>query len=188
MAEGTNLSSGANWLGAFLTQALARRWCSKIFCTTCGARDFRQGLRDALTAATSKAPPPIRFATYSKADAEFLAGALAVLTREDFEGASAEHAMQMIIHEIDSSVGAAFMQGRISELLGCSWAGGTLTRMYAHAAWERERRGIHADFNDPEAVKKRRDEKKRLKAEAHAARLEAKKERDRAWWASHPKP
>lgn len=174
------------WLSVFLSRALANKWCTKIYCTTCGARDFRQGLRDALTVASGKAPPPIQFATYSKADAEILARALAVVTREDFAGPSAEDAMQMIIHEIDSSVGAAFMQGRIAELLGRSWAGGTLACMYAHAEWDRERRRVHADFNDPETVKKRQAEKRRLKAEAHAARLEAKKERDRLWRERNP--
>jgi hypothetical protein len=39
----------SNWLEAYLMEAARKELCTKIFCTTCGALEFRQGVLSALS-------------------------------------------------------------------------------------------------------------------------------------------
>lgn len=46
----------SNWLEAYLAEAVRKRLCTKIHCTTCGAQEFRRGVLDALSIATGRQP------------------------------------------------------------------------------------------------------------------------------------
>ena len=37
-----------NWLQAYLIESIDKRLCTSIYCTTCGAQEFRHGLLDAV--------------------------------------------------------------------------------------------------------------------------------------------
>lgn len=113
---------------------------------------------------------------------EALARALAELRREDFAaGEWAHDAMRITLLDIQLAIQPFTMTAFIAPLLGDSWAGRTLGAMLEHHEGRVTERRWQQAYESPEAAQKRRDEKKRLKAEAHATRLEAKKERDRLW-------
>jgi hypothetical protein len=90
-----------------------------------------------------------------------------------------EEAVRLILYDCWSALWAN--TSLMAETLADSWARGVLARMQGHyqerLRVERER----VEFEDPVRVERRRAEKRRLKAEQHAARLERKKERDREW-------
>src|SRR5664280_909109 len=45
------------WLDQYLNEAVGKKLCTKIHCTTCGAMEFRKGVLSALANATGK---PVR--------------------------------------------------------------------------------------------------------------------------------
>lgn len=66
-------------------------------------------------------------------------------------------------------------------MLADSWAGEILRKMLEHHEAVQARRRAKEEYVLPASVQARREEKKRLKQENHARRLELKKERDRIW-------
>ena len=76
----------------------------------------------------------------------------------------------------------------LARMLGESWAAGVPRGMQAHARMMAARRAALRAEQDPERVRQRREERTLAAQERHRQRLEAKKERDRAWWASHERP
>lgn len=179
------MSESGAWLQNFLEHATAERWCTKIYCTTCGAWDFRLGLHHALDLAMGRARSNIRGRAllqrgYTLPEAEVLAAALAGV---DFDA----EPLRMILFELHLALSADQMAERIEPLLAGSRAGEVYQGMQWHHTQRVAERSAHEAFNAPEAVAARRAAKRQAKAEAHAARLEAKKARDRAWRAGHPR-
>jgi hypothetical protein len=43
VAAGSKIMT-SNWLEAYLLDAVSKKLCTKIHCTTCGALDFRRGV------------------------------------------------------------------------------------------------------------------------------------------------
>lgn len=166
-----------NWLRAFLDDAVRRRLCCRIGCTTCGAMDFRRGVVRAASAATG-APDawPMQGPT-----AKAIATALGQMESPgrpvpyDFV-----YAVRLLICDLDWVLG----RDELREALGASWASGKLVEMEHHHAEREAARRAYEMQNDPAIRERNRESKRRARAEKHATRLAVKAERDRVWRAS----
>lgn len=183
------MSETTSWLSAYLQLAQERRYCTRIYCTTCGARDFRQGLVRATHRAMGKPPGVRRLVGHPLGDdgVLVLAQALAQLPPPNPPQHAIHEAVMMTLHELWMACGGDEpTHARLDPVLAGSWAGEILAGMFHHEASVRADRRAHEAYGSPAATQARRAEKRRIKAEAHAARLEAKKERDGLWRAAHP--
>lgn len=177
-----------NWLADFFDLAASKNWCTSIYCTTCGARDFRLGLQRATARAMGKPAGFVRIVGHPFDDEPglVLARALAELPEPTPEQRKHHDAVKMTLHELwMASGGDATTHARLDPILKGSWAGRVLDGMFSHQAEVRAERREFEAFNAPEAVAARREAKRAAKAAAHAARLAAKVERDKAWRESH---
>jgi hypothetical protein len=170
-----------NWLQTYLVEAVRRSLCTKIYCTTCGAMEFRRGVLVALTEATGLAP---RQKMNHEAAIE-ITRALGAVTPDGTEGQTLEPAVRYLLFDLWSDI---FRRGEIEALLSDSWAGGVLRAMEKHNAARVAEHRDREEFQDPVRVQQRREEKKRLKQERHRERLALKEERDRIWREKQGKP
>jgi hypothetical protein len=77
-----------NWLNAYLVASVRRNLCTRIYCTTCGATEFRRGLLHAV--ATAKNQPPSQI--YNLQAAISVAEALADTRPSDADAIQLEEA------------------------------------------------------------------------------------------------
>jgi len=161
------------WLQDYLLGAIQRRLCTKIQCTTCGALEFRRGVLEAF-ARVSGTPAP---ALFDESAATTIAEALREVRPLEGDARELQAAVRCVIYDIDWVVGP----GNLEEILSGSWSGEVLRKMQDHWRASQEARRKYEKENDPENVRRRREEMKRFKQEAHQKRLELKKERDRLW-------
>lgn len=162
----------SNWLSDFLQEAVRRRLCTQIQCTTCGAIKFRRGVRAALI----KALGPM--GTEREATLE-IARALSRIPPEDSESTGLQPAVMCLL--FDLWTGIPILDREIETALGNSWARNVLRSMQEHYAAREAARQSREELEDPVNVQRRREEKRRLKQEQHQRRLALKKERDRVW-------
>ena len=137
-----------------------------------------------LAAAIGKPRVNPRVKRMDDAIASELLSQLALINPRDggrFELVSAVRLIFCLIWEDVGELGAVRLAPRVAR----SWAGGILASMQAHHRYRMEKLRLHKVANSPEQVKLRRELKRRQKQEAHAQRLELKKERDRAWHEAH---
>jgi len=185
----------SSWLQAYLAEAVRKKLCTEIMCTTCGAREFRLGVVRALRDATVQRP---RKQIEPEIDLE-VARALAEVTPYGMTGpeiARFAGAVRCILSDLwsgapilDSEIGSRTLlpHSEIEALLGSTWAGDLLHRMKEHHEAREAERRTREVFQNPANVQKRREEKKRLKQEQHKRRLALKQERDRLWRVKHGK-
>jgi hypothetical protein len=166
----SNTDSGSYWLQAYIEASVAADLCVSISCTTCGAVDFRKGLLHELAQSSGDTISSRMDAMQASAIAKALAGLV-----NPREAHRYEKPIRLILFDICNKVGEA----EVAQILKGTWSGGILQDMQAHQRAEVLRHRNHAEKNDPEAIEKRREEKRRMKAEKHASRLAAKIERDR---------
>ena len=98
-----------------------------------------------------------------------------------------EEAVRLVLFDIWYAVGEEARERDLEPVLAGTWAGSVLERMKAHHQARMEARRAFAESQDPERVRQKREEKRRLRQEKHAERLALKKERDRIWRAKHEK-
>jgi len=166
-----------NWLQAYLVDAVQRKLCTQIHCTTCGALEFRRGVLDALGRATGQ-PAPQHF---ERERALEIAKALAGVTPATDQMLALESAVRCLLFDLWS--GVLLFDNDIESLLDGTWAGGVLARMKEHHRARVAARRAHEEFQ--QGAQDRREAKKRLKQEQHQARLALKSERDRLWRERH---
>jgi hypothetical protein len=165
----------ALWLKEFMDDAVSRRLCTRVACTTCGAQEFRGGLKAAISRQidVSGSAPGLPDRT------GVLVVALAALPEPSSEWLTQEEAMRCVLFDLWRASPAAMPA--IEGHLEGSWAGRVLNAMQQHharlEAVRREREAGQA----PAAVALRRDSKRRRRQEQHERRLAAKRERDRTW-------
>lgn len=168
-----------DWLDRYVHDAVRRNLCTKIYCTTCGATEFRDGARAAL-AWTSR---------YCAGDWEERARDLAAgLARVRPEGKEqedrVEDAVRLLLFEMRSE--GSLLLPACRDLLNGSWAGTVLARMEEHYRADLARAAKHVDSQEElQAVAAKRKEERQ---ERHRARLDAKVEKDRAWRETHDVP
>ena len=167
----------SKWLEAYLAEAVRKKLCTKIHCTTCGALEFRRGVLDALSIATGRQP----LQRLDRESAIEIAKALAAVSRNH----AMEDAVRCLL--VDLWSGIPFLDRDIATLLDGSWAGNILHMMIKHHEARESDRRARDEFQSPAAVQKRRKEKKLLNQEQHEKRLALKKERDRLWREKHGK-
>ena len=142
--------SAVNALQELLTTARERHWCVQPHCTTCGAREYRQAIRD---------------------NAAGLLEALKVARldelRRQFREIHFDDALRLMLMELGDPLGPLPGVARTADAeLGGTEAGEYLTRMRRHEERLVEERARRAEYASPGAVAERR----RLKKEATLAR------------------
>lgn len=167
------MTADTKWLQEFIERAVRERMCVQIHCTTCGARAFRDELWTTVGGGSKGALGPM----FGNAGA--LAELMSGLMEKDGYTYEHEKVLRLMLFEIWPFLGAEEGESKLESTLRGTWAGRVLDAMKAHEAARRALRRAH-DEREANAPK-RREEKKRQKAERHAARLTAKVERDRLW-------
>jgi hypothetical protein len=84
-----------------------------------------------------------------------------------------EAAVRLVLFEIWYTVGESARERELEPILAGTWTGSVLERMKAHHRERMEEQRTFAESQDPERVRERRDEKRRLRQEKHAERLAA---------------
>lgn len=164
------------WLQRYLSAAVRQQLCTKMYCTTCGATDFRRGWCAALGWASRYAPGD------RTERARVLASGLARVKPD--ERGRIEEAIELILFEVRSGVDLVSTDWRT--ILRGSWAESILHRMEEDARLYREIAAGRARHQ--EALQAAAAERRRERQERHQARLAAKVEKDRAWRATHDVP
>ena len=158
------------WLETFLVDAARRNLCTKIHCTTCGVKEFRNELMAALARKTGQAEV-LRLDTSGAL--EIARGLACVQPAVDLW--KIEEAARFVIYMIWWIA----PRSEIEAILQGTWGGTVLDRMKAHYQEVEEKRRIFADSQNPVMVKQRRDARKNERQEQHQERIRLKRERDR---------
>ena len=165
----------SNWLENYFADAVGRKLCTRIVCTTCGALEFRQGVLTALSVAKGQRP----LQRIDRANSIEIATGLAEVPRPVENLDATEDAIRCLLADMLSGI-PLVDQAIIAPLEG-TWAGdiahGMIRANEDRLAAQREWR----EHNSTEAVQTRRDARKLLKKEQHEKRLLLKGERDRLW-------
>jgi hypothetical protein len=182
MTTAPPLTPETNWLQQYSPESINKNLCTKIMCTTCGALEFRTGLMAGLARATGLPLTP----ELDLDRARVLAGALTGVSPMKDHSTELEGAVRLILFEIWRMIGTVVAEREIEPILAGTWACGVLARMKAH---HQARLNAHRAHAESEAeLQQRRQEKRRLRQEEHAERLERKKQRDRIWRESEGNP
>jgi hypothetical protein len=72
-------------------------------------------------------------------------------------------------------------EAEIQRILAGSWGGEVLHRMQEHHKARLEAQSVRDEYQDAGNFQKRREERKRLKAEQHQQRMALQKEHNRNW-------
>jgi hypothetical protein len=163
------------WLEEYLVEAIGKKLCTKIHCTTCGAMEFRKGVLSALSVATAK---PLR-QHFDRGSNIEIARALAEVRPNGDASSDLKAAVECLL--VDLWSGMPLLDNDIEVLLDGTWPGELLRTMKEHHEAREAERRAREEFQDRANVQKRREEKKRLNQEKHEERLTLKKERDRLW-------
>ena len=159
----------AGWLKAFLDGASKAQLCTRVYCTTCGAKPFRDGLKaGAIIASGTTGNEPL---------AKFTADALATLGQETVDHHS--EALRLTLVELWGSLGEVQFHRIVEAKLANSPMAIFLQRMRAHSADRARAYQTHEDSQ--RRATQQREFKKAERTKAHVARLEAKKLRDAEW-------
>jgi hypothetical protein len=166
------------WLQQYLAESVREGRCTRIYCTTCGAREFRKGLIAALEKETGQP----RASSVGADNAFAIVHALTNVRPFNTEDASRmEQAVRLILFEIWRTATSKRAEREWEPLLNGTWAGDVLARMKAHHERLQIARRARAEYESPLRVEERRAQKRKKRQEAHALRLALKVERDRLW-------
>lgn len=163
----------ANWLHAYLVDAVTRHLCTRIGCTTCGALDFRRGVLTALASVTGQ-PAEKRF---DEQRGLAIAHALAGVEPDADDTGDMEAAVRCLLFDLWGATPMA--RGEIEALLDGTWAGAVLSRMQEHHTRKNAARRAQAEMEAADA--RRREAQKPRTAQEQYERRERKQERDRLW-------
>ena len=175
------IASGQDWLTEYLAEFVAKNLCTRPVCTTCGALEFRSGLRRLLSMATGAE----RDGRLTPEIAIMLARALATVRPFSDHNRKHEEAIRLILYDIWYALGPAAAERDLLPVLQDTWAGDLLARMKEHYRLRVEAYRRHEERSDPDKARLRRAERKGLRQAKHAGRLAKKKERDRLWRKKH---
>ncbi|MDQ0319684.1 DNA polymerase III delta prime subunit [Pararhizobium capsulatum DSM 1112] len=187
-------SDNAQWLLTFLHSAVTDKLCTKISCTTCGARKFRVRL----AAETQEA-----FARYDRKEIQRKAlqfdrggdSDIVFMLTESFAQVSPpksdqlrmRDAAMLLLFDLDRIFLHGGDQFLLDEMLGKSWAGDVLAAMRARYEIDEQRRRDQALRANPKFVQAERERKKAERNKLHLARVARKEERLRKWLDSNAK-
>jgi hypothetical protein len=169
-----------NWLARYLVRSVQKNLCTKIYCTTCGGKDFRRGMLRAFTRATGQKLPLGLLPDAARAIAVALAG---ISFGADYDR-RLDGAVRCLVFELACIMG----ESEASTILDGTWAGDVLRGMQQHDSARLARQRALDEYNGPAAVQKRREEKKCVKQVAHEQRRLLKEEHDGLWHENQDKP
>jgi ADP-ribosylglycohydrolase len=173
--ENNGGNPAAQWLLDFLIEAKSRRLCTKVNCTTCGAREFRNRLRAVTAQALVDSEPQALDQYYWT----FLAKSLAEVNPDQRARARLIEGVRLIICDLRVRFFAAPGRRRLHKLLDGSWAGEVLASMEAHQEMIRLRRLEHQERL--ERLQERNERRSLEHAVRQHERIERKRTRDRQW-------
>ena len=166
--------TGDTWLAKLLEYAAASNACVRWGCTTCGAQPFQNALLQ-----------PAQSTRASDVLCE-IAGQLGRV------GVRAEHvdAMRFVIMFLYKKAPSITFDQQLLPLFAGSPAEGVYSAMRAHHENVAARRRAHELRNDPNEIKRRKQQRADERQVRLAERAERKSEIDKAWWArsSNKKP
>ena len=168
-----------NWLHSYLLESVRRNLCVRIFCTTCGATEFRFGVLKALAQYAGHLPS--QHLDYSSALE--ISKALSEVEPGERGGWRIEEATRCLLFDLAHII----REAELVRILDKNWAGSVLHSMQQHYKERQAATRARQEYEDPVNIHKRREEKKRLKQERHQQRLALKKERDRIRREKHGK-
>jgi len=166
-----------NYLQAFFQLAIRKNLCTRIYCTTCGAMEFRKGALKALsTSHTASLPNEL-----SVDDALAIAKALSEVRPVDQESYKWVAAARCLLFDLCAVAG----EEPVEQILEGSWGGGVLRSMREHSRRRREERATRQEMERTAVM--RREETARARQEQHRQRLAEKVRRDAEWRAKQGK-
>jgi hypothetical protein len=173
-----DITAHDNWLQDYIVESIRLKLCTRIYCSTCGAFQFRHGLLEAFAKGTGKVLPIF----LHRECALSIGAALARIRPETMcRSTKLEEAVRCVLFDLWYAVGEANADNEIGSILGDSWAAEVLDKMKTHYRANEERRRVLRESQDPIRVQKRRDEKRRLREQRHLERLARKRALDRIW-------
>lgn len=158
------------WLGEYLAAATAKDLCTRPYCTTCGALEFRLGLLENL-----RGQQPKTYALDKNLGNELLEE-LASLERNDQHPAG----VMLILFDLWSRI--PMSEADMAARLSGTWAGEILESMKRHEVRLKAARAAQAD-EQVQARGRKAERKHRL----HQERLAKQAERSRRWHQDHDK-
>src|SRR5271157_4294421 len=114
-----------SWLQAYVADAVARKVCVTIHCTTCGAQEFRRGLLQQL--AVHGGEPGSRRLSANLARVLVLALAKVQPIRQ--HGERWEEAVRCVLFDVWSESDPVTFRAELIPMLAGTWAGDVLNRM-----------------------------------------------------------
>ena len=189
-----------SWLIEFVALAAKEKWCNKLWCTTCGAMQFRGGLAQRVCERLEFKLPQLAGTTLGSPHPPLLHDlpndlflkAVEVVAQElrdvrfgDFlavcDEQYAEHSVGMILSEIGVMPGQPLIfQSQVAwRIIEGSEVGDYANQWKAYAGQRIEEKSRRDEYESPEATLRRKEERRRARAEAQMARLRQKAVRDR---------
>lgn len=175
-------NKGVNWLECYMLEAISANLCTRLNCTTCGSQDFKSGLLKRAADATGMATRGQRESLATE-----ILSKLCEIRQPDRHDYAFLSAVMAVLHQSWRMLGNPGFEEAASQLHG-SWANEVLESMRAHASARAKALQDHAERNDPENVRLRREEKRRLRQAQHKIRLEAQRQRSIQWHRDNSKP
>ena len=160
------------WLEQYLDQAIERRLCTMIGCTTCGAQDFRAGLNAGL------ARPGDDLRRLNADRSLPLLESASKLVAPQARHSERVEAIRLVLFDCWVALGGDNALPQMKERLGRGWAGQVLNEMIAHHEVRTRVRREHEVRSDPAAARQRRQQLKGERQQRHQERLEKKRQRD----------
>lgn len=166
-----------SWLQEYIADSVRKDRCTRIYCTTCGAMEFRQGVLKAWAIANAVLPPS-RFDVES---ALAIARALSEVHGPHDGAYKWVGAARCLLFDLCAVAGEA----AVAQVLGGSWGGDVLRSMQEHSRRRREERATRQEMERTAVM--RREERARERQEKHRQRLAEKVRRDAEWRAKQGK-
>lgn len=153
-----------SWLETFIEEAINRNLCMQISCTTCGAGEFRRGLKKASQDNGEKNE-------HEHSELIILEELSKLPQKEDSRWVVP---LRLIIFQLDRTLHSRSL---LLEKLGNSWAGDILQSMIDHYDERRRAQEEHTRYCSPEAAAHRRVVKKAQRQQRHEERCASRRKK-----------
>ena len=176
-----------SWVESIITEAIEKRMCTRVHCTTCGAGQFRSRVfAKAMDLAGLEVQVADRIAPrqlLAHLSMEELAAIFeqVVSGLRDVNAVSGQElpALRTILEDLDPPLMKWGVVANLSDCLEGSFVGEQYDSIRAHSAMMAEFRAEREEYESPEAAKERREGRRAKSAQTHQRRLEEKTSRDR---------
>ena len=173
------------WVNELISQTIEKDWCTKFFCTTCGAGDFKESLRRNLDSVLGTRRFGVPF-VFNSNDADVILEQLKSLKPIDFsDNYPREWVIMFLLYISWQTSPSDKTTASMSEKLDGSYAGNILSSMIKDYARITAERLEYERKQSPEYIAKMRAEKKARKQELHEERMRLQKIRSKEFHAAN---